>query len=72
MRSADECWARFKMGALMGGSVGACIGVLLGTMSVIKYGHGGNGYLRSVGKLAVQSGASFALFMAIGAGIRCD
>ena len=37
-----------------------------------RYGHGGNGFVRTVGKMVVQSGASFGLFMGIGAGIRCD
>lgn len=37
-----------------------------------RYGHGGNGALRTIGKVVVQSGASFGLFMGIGAGIRCD
>jgi hypothetical protein len=38
----------------------------------LRYGHGGNGFLRTVGKMVVQSGASFGLFMGIGAFIRCD
>lgn len=41
-------------------------------MSYDRYGHGGQGYLRTVGKMAIQSGASFGLFMGIGSFIRCD
>ena len=32
-----ECFERFKMGAIMGSSVGACIGALFGTMAILKY-----------------------------------
>jgi hypothetical protein len=32
-----ECFERFKMGALMGGSVGACIGILFGSYAVMRY-----------------------------------
>lgn len=33
----NDCWKRFQMGAMMGGTVGACIGVLFGTMAVMRY-----------------------------------
>lgn len=36
-RSMNDCWQRFQMGALMGSSVGACIGLIFGTLSVLKY-----------------------------------
>lgn len=36
-RSMGECFERFKMGALMGGSVGACIGILFGSYAVMRY-----------------------------------
>lgn len=75
------------MGALMGGSVGACIGLLFGSMAVMRYlcelfggmlkfkrrhGHGGAGFVPVVGKMVMQSAGSFGLFMGIGGLVRCD
>lgn len=67
-----QCWERFKMGALMGGTVGACIGAMFGTFAVLRHGHGGNGFFPTIGKIMLQSGASFGLFMGIGGLVRCD
>lgn len=71
---------RFKIGAAMGASVGAGIGLLLGSFSImryahdltLRYGHSGHGILPTLGKIVVQSAASFGLFMGIGGLIRCD
>jgi hypothetical protein len=68
----SDMMRRFEMGALMGGSVGAIIGALLATVSVLRHGHGGAGFLRTVGRTAFQSGASFGLFMGIGSVLRAD
>ena len=67
-----QCFERFKMGAIMGTSVGACIGAIFGTLAILKRGHGGHGFLPTVGKIMLQSGASFGLFMGIGSLVRCD
>lgn len=37
-----------------------------------RHGHGGNGFFPTVGKIMLQSGASFGLFMGIGGLVRCD
>lgn len=74
------------MGAIMGTSVGACIGAMFGTIAILRYpetlnlcvlmlfrrGHGGNGFFPTIGKIMLQSGASFGLFMGIGSLVRCD
>jgi hypothetical protein len=76
------------MGAMMGATVGGCMGALFGTYAVLRYshhvyvcmltcflcshGHGGAGFLPVVGKMALQSGATFGMFMGIGSVIRSD
>ena len=35
-------------------------------------GHGGNGFIRVIGKSALESGGLFALLMGVGGLIRCD
>lgn len=52
--------------------VGGCLGLVLGTFSVFRYGHGGAGFFPTVGRFVIQSGASFGLFMGIGGLVRCD
>lgn len=37
-----------------------------------RRGHGGNGFFPTVGKIMLQSGASFGVFMGIGSLVRCD
>lgn len=60
------------MGAMMGGTVGLCIGLMFGTMNVVRYGPGQRGYLNSIGQYMVGSAASFGLFMSIGAVVRSE
>ena len=55
----------------MGASVGACIGLLFGTMAAWRY-RGQAGGMQMVGKAVLQSAASFGLFMAVGGVIRCE
>lgn len=40
--------------------------------TIFSHGHGGNGFLPTVGKIMLQSGGSFGLFMGIGGLVRCD
>ena len=41
-------------------------------LRIFRRGHGGNGFFPTVGKIMLQSGASFGLFMGIGSLVRCD
>ncbi|KAJ2723225.1 subunit of TIM23 translocase complex [Coemansia sp. Benny D115] len=65
-------WDKAKMGLIMGGSVGACLGCLIGFYSTMKFGPGPRGYLGTIGQYALGSGASFGFFMMIGSCIRSD
>ncbi|KAJ1892276.1 subunit of TIM23 translocase complex [Kickxella alabastrina] len=65
-------WDKAKMGLIMGGSVGACLGCLIGFYSTMKFGPGPRGYLGTIGQYALGSGASFGGFMMIGSCIRSD
>ncbi|KAJ1956272.1 hypothetical protein DL89DRAFT_283441 [Linderina pennispora] len=65
-------WDKAKMGLLMGGSVGACLGCLIGFYTTMKVGPGPRGYLGTIGQYALGSGASFGFFMMIGSCIRSD
>lgn len=72
-----ECYDRFKMGVLMGSTVGTCLGIIFGTVSALSgrgaaTGANSRGFLRQVGKSVFQSGASFGFFMGIGSLVRCD
>lgn len=37
MAREGECWHRFKYGALIGSTVGGCIGLLFGSFAVLRY-----------------------------------
>ncbi|PGH09874.1 hypothetical protein AJ79_05601 [Helicocarpus griseus UAMH5409] len=63
---------KFKMGAMMGGSVGLIMGFIMGTVSIFQYGAGPNGVMRTLGKFMVGSGATFGFFMSIGSVIRTE
>ncbi|ROT40981.1 hypothetical protein SODALDRAFT_330703 [Sodiomyces alkalinus F11] len=63
---------KFKMGAMMGGSVGAIMGFIFGTYSIFRYGAGPNGIMRTLGQYMLGSGSTFGFFMAVGSVIRSD
>lgn len=54
---------KLTMGALMGGTVGACAGFLIGGFTVLVYGPQPGGYLKTVAKYMASSGATFATIM---------
>ncbi|VUC21393.1 unnamed protein product [Clonostachys rosea] len=63
---------KFKMGAMMGGTVGTIMGLIYGTVNVFRYGAGTNGIMRTLGQYMAASGATFGFFMGVGSVIRTD
>ncbi|KAG0128475.1 reactive mitochondrial oxygen species modulator 1-domain-containing protein [Tuber indicum] len=63
---------KMKLGAIMGTSVGLCIGFLFGGYNLMKHGAGPNGFLRSLGQYMLGSAATFGFFMSIGTAIRTE
>ncbi|KAF3807360.1 Protein MGR2 [Colletotrichum gloeosporioides] len=79
---------KLKMGALMGGTVGAVMGFVFGSINIMRYGAGPNGIMRTLGQYMAGSGATFgyaqpyrplrqeltgpSFFMSIGSVIRSD
>ena len=65
------CFDRVKMGFMMGMCVGMASGALFGGFSALRYGIRGRELISQVGRVMVQGGGTFGMFMAIGTGIRC-
>ncbi|KAJ9075296.1 subunit of TIM23 translocase complex [Entomophthora muscae] len=61
---------KLQMGLLMGGTVGATMGLVMGTFTVLVYGPGPNGYLRTIGANMLKTGGFFASIMSVGSLIR--
>jgi NAD/NADP transhydrogenase beta subunit len=56
----------------MGGTVGLCIGLVFGTMNIIRYGPGNRGYVSTLATYMGSSAATFGFFMSIGTVIRTE
>ncbi|KAL2054174.1 hypothetical protein ABVK25_005713 [Lepraria finkii] len=63
---------KWKMGAMLGGSVGLIMGFIFGGFNIIRYGAGPNGPMRTLGQYMLGSGATFGFFMSIGSIIRTE
>ncbi|KAI7824682.1 mitochondrial genome maintenance protein [Gamsiella multidivaricata] len=63
---------RAKVGAMMGGTVGLCIGLVFGGFSLMRNGPGTRGYVNTLAQTMISSTATFAFFMAIGSVIRSE
>ncbi|KRY23659.1 T-complex protein 1 subunit alpha [Trichinella patagoniensis] len=66
-----NCFDQIKVGLIMGGAVGAAVGVIFGGVSALSMGLRGRELLRQLGKVMVTSSGSFGLFMAVGSALRC-
>ena len=65
------CFERVKYGAMIGFAIGISTGAIFGSAAGIRYGLRGRKLLSQLGKVMLQSGGSFAVFLAVGSAIRC-
>ncbi|EDO47695.1 predicted protein [Nematostella vectensis] len=66
-----SCFDRVKVGFMIGFAVGMSSAGLFGTYSALRYGLRGRELMSSVGKLMLQGGGTFGVFMSVGTAIRC-
>ena len=69
--SGPTCFDRVKFGAMIGFAVGISTGAIFGTFAGIRYGLRGRELLSQLGKVMLQTGGTFGVFMGIGSAIRC-
>ncbi|KAI8805483.1 reactive mitochondrial oxygen species modulator 1-domain-containing protein [Cladochytrium replicatum] len=63
---------RLRYGAFIGISVGASLGFLTGAFTVLTYGPGRKGYMRTIGQQMMQSSAFFGCIMGFGSLLRSE
>jgi len=56
---------------MIGFAVGMSSAALFGTYSALKYGLRGRELVTSIGKIMLQGGGTFGVFMSVGTAIRC-
>ncbi|KXJ18388.1 Reactive oxygen species modulator 1 [Exaiptasia diaphana] len=66
-----SCFDRVKVGFMIGFAVGMSSAGLFGMYSALKMGLRGRELISSVGKIMVQGGGTFGVFMSVGTAIRC-
>lgn len=66
-----SCFDRVKVGFMMGFAIGMSSAALFGTYSALKYGLRGRELVSSIGKIMLQGGGTFGVFMSVGTAIRC-
>ncbi|XP_068711958.1 reactive oxygen species modulator 1-like [Montipora capricornis] len=66
-----SCFDRVKIGFMMGFAIGMSSAALFGTYSAFKYGLRGRELVNSIGKIMLQGGGTFGVFMSVGTAIRC-
>ncbi|KAJ3077119.1 subunit of TIM23 translocase complex [Podochytrium sp. JEL0797] len=75
MSISNDTWQyleKMKMGMLMGGITGGALGFLVGGMTVLRYGPGEKGYLKTVGDQMLQTGGFLGFIMSIGMLVRAE
>ncbi|KAI9269840.1 hypothetical protein BY458DRAFT_510585 [Sporodiniella umbellata] len=67
-----SAFEKAKLGALMGGTVGLCIGFVFGSVSLIRFGSGNKSPVSLLSQYMMGSAASFGFFMSIGSVVRSE